>query len=232
MKITSAASAFVPLVLAAILASCSPGQNLATTANNTAAGAKAAPGGDNSRTFVYQCDKKFQFVAHLSGDTAWLFLPKRTVALRQMPTLTGAQYGDGESTFLVDGEYGWFRGAEGEYEECLNNRKKAVWEHAKLRGADYRAVGNEPGWSVEIWPEYIRYIGDYGSVSYTFERPEPRIDQQARTTVYETADADVSFTLQIRGEKCLDTMSDEEYSTAVTIWVDGRELRGCGKALH
>lgn len=232
MKITSTPSAVVPLVLTAILASCSPGQDLALTADNNAAEVKAVPGADNSRTFVYQCDENFEFVAHLSGDTAWLFLPKRTVALGQMQTPTGAQYGDGESSFLIDGEYGWFKGAEGEYDRCVNSRRKAVWEHAKLRGADYRAVGNEPGWSVEIWPEHIRYVGDYGSVSYTFERPEPRIDQQARTTVYETADANVSFTMQIRGERCLDTMSDDEYSTAVTIWVDGRELSGCGKALH
>ena len=34
--------------------------------------------------------------------------------------------------------------------ECRNNRAMALWVDGKLRGVDCRAVGNEPGWNLEI----------------------------------------------------------------------------------
>jgi len=33
---------------------------------------------------------------------------------------------------------------------CRNNRAMAICVDAKLRGVDFRAVGNEPGWNLEI----------------------------------------------------------------------------------
>lgn len=49
---------------------------------------------------------------------------------------------------------------------CKNNRAEAIWEDAKLRGVDFRAVGNEPGWHLELT------AGERLCSSVTMERPD------------------------------------------------------------
>ncbi len=36
------------------------------------------------------------------------------------------------------------------YLDCTYDRRASIWEHAKLSGVDFRAVGNEPGWVLEV----------------------------------------------------------------------------------
>ena len=46
---------------------------------------------------------------------------------------------------------------------CTEDRYESIWEDAKLSGVDFRAVGNEPGWVLEIRDsESIRFEYDYG----------------------------------------------------------------------
>ena len=52
---------------------------------------------------------------------------------------------------------------------CKNNRAEAIWEDAKLRGVDFRAVGNEPGWHLELTAgEKVVFVGDYGTTRQEF----------------------------------------------------------------
>lgn len=40
-----------------------------------------------------------------------------------------------------------------------------VWEKAKENGIQFRAVGNEPGWLIEIREdEKVRFVNDYGNL--------------------------------------------------------------------
>jgi uncharacterized membrane protein len=115
----------------------------------------------------------------------------------------------------------------------MNNRTTAIWEDAKLRGVDFRARGNEPGWHLEITAsQEIVFVGDYGSITYGFVTPKPLVDQQARTTTYEVHDAQHHLVVLIEGRSCQDTMSGESFDATVTVALDGKEYRGCGKALH
>ena len=45
-------------------------------------------------------------------------------------------------------------------------------------------------------------------------------------------DANHDMTLLIEGQSCHDTMSGELFDTTVTVILDGKTYRGCGKALH
>src|SRR3546814_17794947 len=42
----------------------------------------------------------------------------------------------------------------------------------------YRALGQEPGWTVTITGERIDYAGDYGETRITVPRPDPRATLQ------------------------------------------------------
>jgi uncharacterized membrane protein len=136
-------------------------------------------------------------------------------------------------TFWTKGQEALLKDRSKTHRGCQNDPRRAVWEHAKLNGADFRAVGNEPAWNLEILQQSkIVLITDYGTNRYEFELPEPAVDREARITRYETSQNRHELIIVLRGQPCRDTMSDETFETAVVVTLDGRELRGCGRALH
>jgi putative lipoprotein len=119
--------------------------------------------------------------------------------------------------------------AEGtvEYEQEL--AKNDVWHAAKLRGVAFRAIGQEPGWLLEIKNgEEILIVTDYGQDKKSYPYVEPQEDKAARRTVFQV-DADTS--VLIEGKACSDTMSGEKFQTSVTVKTAGKTLKGCGRAL-
>jgi uncharacterized membrane protein len=109
----------------------------------------------------------------------------------------------------------------------------SVWERAKLEGVDFRAVGNEPGWHLEIRRgRSLLLVSDYGAHRYTFPAPEPLVDAAAARTRYEAREGDHRLTVVLEALSCRDTMSGEAFETRVTVILDNRTLRGCGRALH
>ena len=186
------------------------------------------------RTFLFECDDSYTFVARSEGDRMWLFLPDTTIALPHVPAASGARYSDGTTTFWSRGEEARLETASGETRTCRNNHARAIWEHAKLNGVDFRAVGNEPGWHLEISSglQSILLVTDYGATRFEFPYTEPMSGDGSGETVYRTKTDDHELTILLVGGGCHDTMSGEEFETGVTIHIDGRELRGCGRALH
>ncbi len=105
-----------------------------------------------------------------------------------------------------------------------------VWHQAKLRGVAFRAVGQEPGWLLEITDgDEILLVTDYGETRTSMPYVEPVVYQDERRTQYilETRNTIV----EIRGVPCQDTMSGENFEVSVTIKQNDRELHGCGRAL-
>lgn len=105
-----------------------------------------------------------------------------------------------------------------------------VWHKAKLRGVSFRAIGQEPGWLLEITNgDEILLVTDYGSNRYSMPYVEPVVYKEERRTQYILGDHDM--TVEIRGENCTDAMSGEEFEVSVTIRQGDRKLQGCGRAL-
>ena len=186
-----------------------------------------------AQTYVYECKDDYNFVARTEGEDIWLFLPQKTVRLSHVRSASGAKYSDDSSVFWSKGNEAMLEYAGTNHQGCVNNRKKAIWEHAKLNGADFRATGNEPGWHLEIRKGgNITYVGDYGETRYDFKTPEPNIDKKRRQSVYTASENGHSIRLEIEGKRCQDTMSDDTYESTVILTIDGKRYRGCGKALH
>lgn len=104
------------------------------------------------------------------------------------------------------------------------------WDDARARGATFRAVGQEPGWTLEIIPgDRIVVVADYGERHLAVPDPGPSIE--GARTVYHTVTGDHDVRIIITRESCRDTMSGERFDHSVTLTVDGRTWHGCGRYL-
>jgi uncharacterized membrane protein len=113
------------------------------------------------------------------------------------------------------------------------NNQTSPWERAKLAGADFRAVGNEPGWDLEIRDgDRIDFTYDYGAHSLSLPILQRQVDTERRETRYRASDFSEVMTVLIEGIKCSDTMSDRVYSVTVRVQLGVTVYQGCGEALH
>jgi uncharacterized membrane protein len=180
---------------------------------------------------AYECRDGLEFVARIQHDTAWLFLPGMTRHLERTPSNWGTEYALENSTLRIEGQTARLQ-LENVIRECVNNRRHAIWEHAKLNGAHFRATGNEPGWNMEIYSDSIKLVLDYGASTERFATPAPIEDATAHRTTYESVNDSHRLTVTLEGGGCSDTMSGEEFEVSVTVTLGERVLRGCGRALH
>jgi membrane-bound inhibitor of C-type lysozyme len=186
-----------------------------------------------AQTYVYECSDGYGFVARVEGEKAWLFLPQKTISLPHVPSGSGVKYSEDQITYWSKGDEALLEIGSEKHTKCKNNRAKAIWEDAKLSGVDFRAIGNEPGWNLEIiMGDRIVFVGNYGQNRYEFITTGPSVDQQARTTVYEVQNDKHEMSVIIVGRRCRDTMSGEAFETTVAVILDGKKYQGCGKALH
>ena len=219
---------FLFFVLAFLLACTNP----QTHSDNTAASLKQTDQ-DDAKTYVYECSDGFEFVARVQAEKAWLFLPGETVNLPHVPSASGAKYSEDQITYWSKGDEAFLEIGDKKHPDCKNNRALAIWEDAKLRGVDFRAIGNEPGWNLEIIKgDLIVFLSNYGQNRYEFNAPEPSIDRPARTSIYNIQNDKHELSVIIKGRRCRDTMSGEAFETTVTVILDGKKYQGCGKALH
>lgn len=108
-----------------------------------------------------------------------------------------------------------------------------VWDAARDRGVTFRAVGQEPGWLLEIQDdERMRLLTGYGVDTVVVPVPAPVIDAPARTTTYRAATQENDVVVTIREEPCFDAMSGERFSRTVDVVVNGTALHGCGRTLE
>ena len=105
------------------------------------------------------------------------------------------------------------------------------WQNARERGIDFRGVGQEPGWYVEVDHERgIRLFYDYGEQVVVHTKPvQPTMREGTR--VYAGAADNHQFEVAIEQTPCTDAMSGQGHPATVTVNIDGRALRGCGRDL-
>lgn len=92
----------------------------------------------------------------------------------------------------------------------------------------FRGLGQEPGWLVEIDPEGLRWVGDYGEVEFTTGAPRLQEPTEAET-VWTASTGEHEIRVAAVAEVCHDVMSGQEFSHSVTVDVDGRIYTGCGR---
>lgn len=88
------------------------------------------------------------------------------------------------------------------------------------------ARGNEPGWILNIGPDSLILVTDYGATRISAAAPSPEVT--AELVRYTTADAGV--TVEVVPTLCRDDMSGLPHPEQVTVMHGDSTLHGCGGA--
>lgn len=90
----------------------------------------------------------------------------------------------------------------------------------------FKAVGNEPGWTLDIGATRMRLVADYGATKAEVPLPAAvRIEGGRR---YEARTEAHALVVTIFDRVCADTMTGMPRPATVEVSFDGRLLKGCG----
>jgi putative lipoprotein len=190
----------------------------------------AAP--EVGRTFVFDCDADVSFTVRTGPGEVALWIPASLggeyLVLAMTPSASGARYAEGETIYWSKGEVATFEVGGQRFVDCRSNPAKVPWADAARRGVDFRGLGQEPAWNVEIGRDgKIVLATDYGSNRTEVTHTDPVVEG-ARTS-YRSADG--SLTLVVERRACADSMSGEAFDATVTVTLADRVLHGCGRFL-
>ena len=105
------------------------------------------------------------------------------------------------------------------------------WDEARRRGIEFRALGQEPGWFLEVDEgRSMRLVYDYMERTATTVAPQRRTERDR--TIYDAASQSDRLEVTVEPRVCHDGMSGFEFPDTVTVNINGRELRGCGRRLN
>ena len=185
-----------------------------------------------STTLYYQCTDQQNLVVSIRGDTAWIFSPTKTFNLPHVASGSGNRYSNGPDIYWAKGNNAYFQLEGRPFSECVNNPAKAAWEHAKLSGGDFRALGNEPPWILEIYPDRLELFSGYEKTHETFPAISVTSQSLPPKTTYRGTNGPASLVIELTPGPCHDSMSGERFATQVRLVHNGRNLNGCGNPLH
>ncbi|OQK15639.1 hypothetical protein AU255_15570 [Methyloprofundus sedimenti] len=189
-----------------------------------------------AKTYVYECSDGYSFTANIGNNQARLFFSgqKQSITLAHAFSMFGAKFNVKQTTLWIEKDVARLEIDSVIHEDCHNNQAKAIWAHAKLNGVDFRALGNQPSWILEIVKgENIIFADFFGKTinKYLFTGAEPVIDQVARKTEFKVTNKDHTILVTIIGTPCQDTMSGESFDFSVTVDLDDKRYIGCGRSL-
>ena len=105
-----------------------------------------------------------------------------------------------------------------------------AWERARAAGAAVRGIGQEPGWTVEV------YEGDRIVLSTGYGTRTETYTSLARSTIAGgrryTAAEPRPIVVTVEDLRCADVMSGEAFPLTVTVVAAADTLRGCGRRLN
>lgn len=108
-----------------------------------------------------------------------------------------------------------------------------VWDGAREAGIDFRAVGQEPGWLLEIREgTSIRFAYDYATQEIEVPFVEPEVVSTApQKRRYESGSGGSTLFVSITDSTCADIMSGQIFESTVEVQLDSTLYHGCGRAL-
>lgn len=232
-------SAALAAVLAASLCACqqrpeaaAPDREAASTIDADDGGA-VAPASDAPASRSFRCQEILAASrVDADGGPLALSLSGRRLVLAPEESASGTAYADEQGNrFLFDGDTATLTLHGDPPRTCMPTTQVSPWDAAAARGVRFRAIGQEPGWLLEVGdgdrPTLTAQL-DYGERFIEVEnaRRRPDGDGFEGTTTDGTA-----VRLDIEREACADPMSGEPFEASARLRVGKRTYAGCGAFL-
>lgn len=166
-------------------------------------------------------------------ERAVLSFSGRSLTIPLAVAASGARYADDKGNeFWSKGPSGTLTLAGEDKRECSQADGPSPWEAAKDRGIGFRAVGNEPGWWVEVGMGEAPLLHaelDYGARKIEVANAKPL--EGATGFSGKTANG-TDVVLRIERKPCQDDMSGSTYQASAQLSAGGKTYKGCGAFLH
>lgn len=108
-----------------------------------------------------------------------------------------------------------------------------VWEKARTEGVQFRAVGNEPGWLIEVRDDQmIKFINDYGDLEIKAPVDDLWLGPAGEDKIYYVENDVIQFQVIIMKKSYKDTMSDEVFPYQVRVVFPNKSYVGGGRLLE
>jgi uncharacterized lipoprotein YbaY/uncharacterized membrane protein len=165
-----------------------------------------------------------------------LQLPEGAMSLPQAQSASGARYVDHRGNeFWTKGNTATLTREGGGKLDCVRAdappQAGSPWDAARQRGVAFRAIGNEPGWMVEVGR------GDAPPLHAELDYGKRKLDvanAQALSGLLGyagTAKDGTKVRLVLERKACSDGMSEQQYPVDAMLDVGGTAYRGCGRFL-
>lgn len=171
---------------------------------------------------VYQCSD-LRTTVYPDGEAIALALPEQTpLRLPRVISASGEKY-------EADGTLFWGKGvtARIEHQGRIHDDCRIDAEaSAALKPLRFRALGNEPGWRLDIDNENrLRLLAQYGDITLNTPAITP-ISDGRDTWVYDSEEHGLQ--VRVQAENCADSMADQQFPATVTVIWNNQRLNGCG----
>ena len=166
---------------------------------------------------------------NIKQDTLRLMLSGRTLSLSPDKSASGTRYADPSGNAFTHQDGGAkLTLKDGSQYDCTPSKRASPWADAASRGIAFRAVGNEPGWTVEIGTggaPSLSAVLDYGQRKIMVAQMRPaQLGYRG-----ETGDGTL-VALDIQRAPC-QAASGETFEADATLTVGSESYRGCGAFL-
>lgn len=240
---TSRLTVPLALTIALFTVACQPETDRDAPAPTAPATTEPAPTpapADATETFHWQCGEVGVASTYIDdAQSVTLAFSGRELELPIAVSASGARYADtAGNEFWTKGDSGTLTlaaeaGSETAKRECSRTDRSSPWFQATERGIGFRAVGNEPGWFVEVdrgETPALRATLDYGERKIELARSKP-LDGDSPGFSGNTADG-TEVLLTIEHEPCRDDMSGAPFEASARLKVGDMTYQGCGAFLN
>ncbi len=181
---------------------------------------------EDAREF-WACDG-YEFALQRGDETVALTLPGRDVELAATGEARDRRYARNEIALAFAGNDSLRLTVGLEEHVCTRKAWSGPWQRAEDAGVAFRAVGQEPGWFVEVTPggDLVAVL-DYGERTITVPAPEVTPLHGGARGYQADGDGRV-VQLIIEPLTCFDGMSGQIHPETATLAVDGQRYQGCG----
>ncbi len=175
----------------------------------------------------YVCPDGSFFLVEADGNQAQVLLGSQTLSLQRTVSLSGEKYQSKRNLYWNRGDTARFEVDGKLFLNCSGEQLSSPRQEARQRGTLVRAVGQEPGWIVEITTTGTLVLTDYGQSRQVLPAPVTTQTADSEAVLYRITGQQQRIELVVTKTTCRDSMSGEAYPAQASLIIDDQTFNGC-----